>query len=555
MPNHIGPYLVRGTTGLPIQGALEGVHRDTQRRVLIERLSSSRRLDSEDPKEARARVGVLCGVSHPALWNFEEAIYSGHDAFLVFEWPLGMTLSQRLDGLPGRKLELDDAMRIAQSVLSSVAFLHQHRIDKGNVSVDDVLVSGEQIKLSTAGFVRHLFDRPDRSRSDRFFDPCQDLYGVGAVLFEMLSGQPPHLPDTDGSAMGGISKAGIGTLSPDTPIAIVEVVSVALRKEPRERFQTAAEFQAALNEAAAGFLPLPRVPSAVPEEVVADFSVEVRHPSQDASGVESPSDSRWHGWLLAFAGVCLVLIVVGIFKTQKLPPPPLTLVPAAERSESQPQDKARSGKGWQTVPPPSPVVRSPIVRLSAEPSPEEPSRSPEKALATAQVPEPEVNATQLEIDRIRAEIRQGLGSADADLSIEKFDAVEERLDRLSAQALRYPDELSPEISSIREFRKHLSQTQISLHAREREEELQQAAWERRLREIQDLIKGGRFPEAINLASSLGRDPAAPSAVAAQAQQLSVQATDELKKVWGDTQLGPTKNTIRKPPIRIERSSK
>ena len=83
--------------------------------------------------------------------------------------------------------------------------------------------------------------------------------------------------------------------------------------------------------------------------------------------------------------------------------------------------------------------------------------------------------------------------------------------------------------------------------------MQRAAWEQKLQEIQSLMQKGRYPEAINQANDLSQQPGAPEDVSTRAREMSAQATEGLKKAWSDTQMGPTKNELRKkPPKNKER---
>src|SRR6185295_19827585 len=97
----------------------------------------------------------------------------------------------------------------------------------------------------------------------------------------------------------------------------------------------------------------------------------------------------------------------------------------------------------------------------------------------------------------------------------------------------------------RGVRKRLTEGLVEQQARIRKEEVEQAAWEERVQQIRRLMEQNKYPEADNLAQVLSQEPGVPEPVAARARELSTQAKEELKKIWGETQMGPTKNEIRK----------
>jgi hypothetical protein len=161
--------------------------------------------------------------------------------------------------------------------------------------------------------------------------------------------------------------------------------------------------------------------------------------------------------------------------------------------------------------------------------------------------EPDPADRRWEMEQTREEVRQGIQSAGLDLEAESFDTAQKGLDALMDQAQRYPEEMQEEIRRVKELRKRLIESRVAANTREHGRELERAAWERRLQQIQSLMQKGRYPEAISQANDLSNEAGAPDTVAARARELSAQANQELKAVWGETQMGPTKNEIRKKP--------
>jgi serine/threonine-protein kinase len=86
--------------------------------------------------------------------------------------------------------------------------------------------------------------------------PATDVWAIGAVLYELLAGRPPYGREPDAELVDMLlarlesEPPDLHGLVPHLPIPITTTVMLALRRDPAERYQTAAEFAAALERAA-----------------------------------------------------------------------------------------------------------------------------------------------------------------------------------------------------------------------------------------------------------------------------------------------------------------
>jgi eukaryotic-like serine/threonine-protein kinase len=90
---------------------------------------------------------------------------------------------------------------------------------------------------------------PEQARGSSAVDPRGDIYSLGAVAFFALTGRPPFVRATVGEFLvAHLTEAApdVRTIRADVPIDLVVLVSCCLQKDPAERYQSAAELDAAL---------------------------------------------------------------------------------------------------------------------------------------------------------------------------------------------------------------------------------------------------------------------------------------------------------------------
>lgn len=180
----------------------------------------------------------------------------------------GPTLRQVLDQEGG--LPLDEATRIARELARGLARAHARRIVHGDLTPRDVRLEGEERAVKVGGFgvpkaigptgTRHAYSggpalgeapyaAPELFQGERP-GPAADVWALGVVLHEMLTGAPPFR----GSAREVMQAILLGPppaiARPDVSSAVAAVVSRCLSRTPSDRYASAQELAAALHEAA-----------------------------------------------------------------------------------------------------------------------------------------------------------------------------------------------------------------------------------------------------------------------------------------------------------------
>jgi serine/threonine-protein kinase len=115
-----------------------------------------------------------------------------------------------------------------------------------------VEINGE-MQLTMEGTVTGspLFMSPEQARGEEQIDPRSDIYSLGAVMYYLLSGQPPFIADNPLKviiAQASENAIPLRQLNPDLPEELEEIVMRCLEKDPDDRFQDVLALQHALRE-------------------------------------------------------------------------------------------------------------------------------------------------------------------------------------------------------------------------------------------------------------------------------------------------------------------
>jgi len=212
-------------------------------------------------------IRIAAGLTHPHILAVHDS--GNADGLLYYVMPFveGESLRDRLkrEG----PLPLGDSLRIAREVADALAYAHSqgvvHRdIKPGNILligghavVADfgiaVAAGGESEAFTDLGLVigTPAYMSPEQGGAGGPLDGRTDLYSLGCVLYEMLTGEPPFIAPSPQAVMARHATDPIPpvrTQRPSVPIAVDAAVHRALAKMPADRFPTAQQFAEALAE-------------------------------------------------------------------------------------------------------------------------------------------------------------------------------------------------------------------------------------------------------------------------------------------------------------------
>ena len=182
-----------------------------------------------------------------------------------------------------RSIAVDQALAITAQIADALAYAHRvgviHRdIKPSNILFDDVGSSrvllgdfglacidgdsGDRLTMAGAMLGTPVYMSPEAVRGEGC-DVRSDIYSLGVVLYEMVTGRPPYLANTPYSMLQKLTNEPLRRpreVNPALPQSVEELILRAVAKEPEERMATAGEFLAAIEAVQAEL----RAPAPVP---------------------------------------------------------------------------------------------------------------------------------------------------------------------------------------------------------------------------------------------------------------------------------------------------
>src|SRR4051812_18844343 len=264
-----GRYVIKGFLGEGGRKRVYLAHDTSLERDVAIALVKTEGLDDAARERVRAEARAMARLGdHPAIVTVRDIGDEAGEPYIVSQYMAGGALERMLDQALDRRLGPDEAIRIADCVASALEHAHSKGVIHRDLKPANVwLAEDGTAKLGDFGLAFSL----DRSRMTRagtivgtvaYMSPEQalgrkpdaasDLYSLGAMLYEMLTGRPPFAGDSAVSVISQHTSAepvAPSWHSPDVPRALEEVVLRLLAKSPEDRYPSATELREALRHA------------------------------------------------------------------------------------------------------------------------------------------------------------------------------------------------------------------------------------------------------------------------------------------------------------------
>ena len=249
-------------------------------------------------------IRLLATLNHPNISTLHTAFRYEQELVMIMECVEGEDLGRRV----AAGLTLDESLQYARQTLTGLSHAHEHGIIHRDIKPSNIMITPQgQVKLldfglalaggpgagldqrltTTGALVGSMHYIAPEQISGAPHDARSDIYAVGVTLYEMITGRLPieganHLQVIAGHLQH--APAAPHTLNPQVPAALSAAVMHALRKNPRERWESAAAFLEALDSVTL---------NATSSRGVSQARVRPARPSPGA-GERAPSSSGSH---------------------------------------------------------------------------------------------------------------------------------------------------------------------------------------------------------------------------------------------------------------------
>ena len=204
-------------------------------------------------------------LQHPHILPLFDSGEADGLLFYVMPFVDGESLRSKIDR--EKQLPIADAVRIASDVASALNYAHRHGVIHRDIKPENILLHDGQTLVADFGIAlapgtndtrltetgisigTPPYMSPEQAVGERELDARSDIYAVGAMMYEMLTGAPPFTgPSAQAIVAKVITEKPVppSRLRKDTPVHIENAVLTALQKNPDDRFPGAAALQSAL---------------------------------------------------------------------------------------------------------------------------------------------------------------------------------------------------------------------------------------------------------------------------------------------------------------------
>ena len=296
-----------------------------KRIVAVKILHEQFRSDEEFINKFHREAQSAAGLSHPNIVSIYDVGVSGNDHYIVMEYVPGHTLKRRIQ--TEGKLPVADALNIAYHIADALSAAHAAGIVHCDIKPHNILLSQDGMaKVADFGIARavtestvtysgnvvgsvHYFS-PEQAKGT-YITPKSDVYSLGVVMYEMLTGKLPFTGDTPVSiAMKHLQETPmpIRKIDPNIPPLVESIVMQAMNKDPNGRPDSAEMARDILEAAKILHTAIPQT-EVMPDPYATQFIPRVENTISESDNEDENEQAEKSSFVSKLAKLGLVLVL------------------------------------------------------------------------------------------------------------------------------------------------------------------------------------------------------------------------------------------------------